>query len=276
MPQILEISSGSEDAYHPLLSWRSIVAGLVVALLALAGLSGLGMAFGGIGLDENSSLQGALTFTGSWAIGSLLLSIAAGAYFSARFSGFASARVGAAQGVVIAALFLGLVLWQAVSVLGWAGRTAGDAVGGAAAAIGKGTSAISQSAAVSNMVEDSLGDLKIQQDRMQAVATGVATRLYRGDVGSAKNYLARQAGVSPAEADRRVNQLKERADQTLASIHSGAAEALRSTGLTLLFSALLGALAGSGFGALGSRSNRRKPFAVHAPVASDALEGIPV
>lgn len=250
-----------------LISWRSILAGVVIALFALAGLSGLGVAFGGIGLDENSSFQGALTFTGGWAIGSILLSIAAGSYFSARSSGRASGKVGSAHGMVVAALFLGLVMWQALSVLGWAGRTAGDAVGGAAVAIGKGTNALSQNNTVNEIAEDTFGDLKIQQDRLQAVATGVATRLYRGDVESAKSYLSRQTGISKVEAQQRIDQLKARADQAIASVREGAKDSLRSTGLTLFLAAVLGAIAGSLGGALGSRANRRQPLAAYEQVS---------
>ena len=49
--------------HHPLVSWRSVLAGLLVSFLTLTILLSLGMAFGGVGLDDGTSLQNAGIFT---------------------------------------------------------------------------------------------------------------------------------------------------------------------------------------------------------------------
>src|SRR5690606_1555284 len=93
---VFMVSSGARSTslevetnnFHALISWRSIVAGLLIAMLVMTGLLGLGLAFGGIGLDEDTSARSAGIFTGAWFIGSALISLFAGSYFAARVSKF--------------------------------------------------------------------------------------------------------------------------------------------------------------------------------------------
>lgn len=90
---------------HPLISWRSVVAGLLIAFFTMIGLLGLGMGIGGISMSEETGIQGAGMFTGIWFTVSVLISLFLGSYFAARVSKFQYGRIGSAQGLVIAACF---------------------------------------------------------------------------------------------------------------------------------------------------------------------------
>ena len=248
---------------HALISWRSIVAGLLVAFFCMIGLLGLGMAFGGIGLDEETSAKSAGIFTGVWFLVSTLLSLFVGSYFAGRVSKFRTARIGSAQGLVIAALFLGLFLYQTLASIGAIGSAAGSLVGNSASLIGQGVSQAANNPTVTNtvnnMAENALGDLNLKSDP-QTVAKGLSTRLIQGDAEGAKNYLATQAGITPTEADVRIAQLKAQVDKTLDDVKAATATALRSAGWTLFLLVALGALSAIGGGALGSVANFRRPL----------------
>jgi hypothetical protein len=247
-------------AMHPLVSWRSVVAGLLVSLLCLAVLSSLGLAFGGISLMNNDTTAArAGVATGVWFLISALISLFAGSYFAARISKFHTNRIGSAQGVVIASLFFGLFLWQTMSAIGWAGRMAGSAVGGAANMVGQGASQASQSPMVRNIVENAVGDLNLKSSP-ETVISGVASRLIQGDREGAKNYLARQAGITPAEADRRIAQVNTQIQNAMNQAAESGAKAMQGAGWSLFFTLVLGTAAAIGGGALGSRANLRKPL----------------
>ena len=115
------------NTMHPLVSWRSVIAGLLVTLLTLSILVSLGMAFGGITMTDDTSAQSAGIFTGIWFLISSIIALFAGSYFAARISKFHLNRIGSAQGLVIASLFFGFMLWQTFSAIGWMGRTASSA-----------------------------------------------------------------------------------------------------------------------------------------------------
>jgi hypothetical protein len=248
---------------HPLISWRSVLAGLLIALFTMTGLLGLGMAFGGIGLDEETSLRGAGIFTGAWFIGSALISLFLGSYFAARVSKFQTGRIGSAQGLVIAALFLGFFLYQTVMAIGTAGQTAGNVIGGAAGMAGTGVQRAAQSPAITqaagNLVEDALGGLELRSDP-QTVASGLATRLVQGNTQSARNYLINQTNLTQAEADARIQQIQGQVGAAMEQVREGTATALKSTGWALFLLVLLGALSAVGGGALGSVANFRNPL----------------
>lgn len=257
---------GELTTMHPLISWRSVVAGLLIAFFTLVGLVGLGMAVGGISLNEDADVTARAVgiFSGIWFLVSVLLSLFIGSYFAARVSKFKMGRIGSAQGLVIAALFIGFFLYQSMMMIGTAGQAAGNIIGKTGSAISSGAQQASQSPmitnTVNNIVEDSLGGLNLRSDP-QTVATGVGARLMRGDVESAKNYLSVQTGISPEEADQRIAALRTRVDDAVNRAKDGAATALQSTGWTLFLLVVLGSLSAVAGGALGSVANFRKPLA---------------
>lgn len=248
---------------HALISGRAILAGLLVAFFTLVSLLSLGLAVGGISMDSDTSAKGAGIFTGVWFLVSSLVSLFVGSYFAARVSKYRTGRIGSAQGLVIAALFVGFFIYQAGNLIGSAGQAVGGLVKGSASMVAGGVEKASESPAISNAVsnlaEDALGGLNLRSD-IRTVATGVATRIASGDTESAKNYLAFQSGISPAEADVKIAYMKARFDQTMIQAREGAATAMKSAGWTLFLLTVLGAVASIGGGALGSVANFRRPL----------------
>ena len=256
---------------HPLVSWRSVVAGLFVTMLSMAILLSLGMAFGGLSLEDGAAAGNVGAFTGIWFIVSALISLFTGSYFAARISKFQTPRIGSAQAVVISALFFGFFLYQMMSAVGWAGRTAVSAVSTTASVAASGVGEAAQSPMMNDMIEDALGDLNIQRSEVKTVVTGVASRLVRGNTEGAKNYLARHAGITPAEADRRIAALKTQTDQALTQAREATARGLQAAGWTLFVTLILGTLAACVGGGLGSRTNLRKPLVREHAVESAEL-----
>lgn len=248
---------------HALISFRAVFAGLLIAFFTMTGLIGLGLAFGGMGLADGSTIRNAGIFTGLWFVVSAFMSIFSGCYFAARISRFRTPRVGSAQGLVIAALFLGFFFYQTLATIGAAGSLVGSFVGKTAGVMGSGIATLAENPnitkGISNMTEDALGDLNFRS-RPQVVATGVVNRLVQGDTEGAKNYLAREARITPAEADQRIAGLRVKLDETIVRTREGAASALRSTGITLFLLVILGTVAAIFGGAWGSSANYRKPF----------------
>lgn len=248
---------------HALISWRSIVAGLLIAMFSMIGLLGLGLAFGGIGMDEDTSAKSAGIFTGVWFLVSALISLFVGSYFAARVSKFRLGRIGSAQGLVIAALFLGFFFYQTLSAIGSLGSAAGSFLGKSGSVIARGADRASENpqitSAVSTMTEDALGGLNLRSSP-QVVAQGLGTRLFRGDTEGAKNYLAREAGISPTEADARIAQMKAQVDKVVSDTKEATATGLKSMGWSLFLLTTLGAIFAVAGGALGSAANFRKPL----------------
>lgn len=244
---------------HALVSWRSILAGIMVSFFMMALLLSLGMAFGGLGLSDATDMQNAGIFTGVWFLISSVISIFTGSYFASRVSKFQTGRIGAAQGTVIASLFFGFFLFQTVSTIGWLGRTTGAVAGGSFAAIGAGAGQSIQNPVVNDMIENSLGDMNLKTEP-KTVVSGVASRMIRGDTESAKNYLAYQAGITPQEADQRIAQLRAQIDQAMTQARIAAAKALQTAGWSLFATMTLGAIAAMVGGALGAYSNAHRPL----------------
>lgn len=248
---------------HALISWRSIAGGFLITLFTMFGLLGLGLAFGGIGLDEDTSAKSAGIFSGVWFMASVIISLFVGSYFAARVSKFRTGRIGSAQGLIIAALFIGLFLYQTISAITSVGSMAGSVVGQAGGALASGVQKASQNSAIMNQVnlyaEDALADLNLRSDP-GTVAKGVGTRLIQGDAEGAKNYLSRQAGITPAEADTRIAALKVRADKAIDDAKNATGTALKSAGWSIFLIVILGAISSIGGGALGSVANFRKPL----------------
>lgn len=252
---------------HPLISWRSVVAGLLIAFFIMTGLLGLGLAFGGINLSEDTTASSAGIFTGIWFLVSALISLFVGSYFAARVSKFQTGRIGSAQGLLIAALFLGFFLYQTVATIGSIGSAAGSIIGKTVSVAGqgvaRGTEVVNQNPAIagkiSNMAENALGDLNLRSDP-KTVATGLVNRLISGDAEGAKNYLAAQAGISPADADNRIAQIRVQVDQAVGDAKMAAGDAMKATGWSLFLLVILGALSAVGGGALGSVANFRNPL----------------
>ena len=248
---------------HPLFSSRSVVAGLLVAFFILTGLLGLGFAIGGISIDENTNFSGIGTFTGIWFAASALISLYIGSYFAARVSRFQRKRIGGAQGLIIASLFLGFFIYQAGQTVSGLGGLAGNFIGGGATMAGRGITSVYQNEEVrrtfNQVIQNTLGDLNIKGE-IQTVAINVGNRLMRGDREGAIDYLSQESGISREEARAKLAQFQIQAEEAIGEAKVAAGGALKTTGWTLFLLVLLGAISATLGGAMGSWANYRKPL----------------
>jgi hypothetical protein len=248
---------------HALVSFRAIVAGLLIVMFTFVGLTGLGLALGGLGLDAVTAIGTATLFKNLWFMMSVLLSLFVGSYFAARISKFRTGRVGSLQGLVIAALFMGVFFFEALSAFTPLGSSSGSSltksdIGLTSWMFGK-SSSLPISNAVTRLTEDTLGDLNLRSGS-QLVAQGLATRLTLGEVESAKNYLSLQAGIPLTEAETRILEMKPLLEKSLAEEKEASLTALRSFGRLLFLLVALGSLATIAGGSLGSVVNFRRPL----------------
>ncbi len=240
-------------------SWRAIFAGMFIALLTYLSLISLGVAVGSSALEEvirGQDTAGGLGWgSGIWFVVSALASLFVGSYCASRVSGPITTRIGRIQGGVITALFFAIMLSQIGSTLGFLGRGLGSIVG----AVGGAAGDLSQNPQVQDTIDQAIGDLNLRASP-EVVAQGVAVRLLRGNGESAKNYLARQAGISPAEADQRLTQIRQNMDKVLTDVGSTAAKVASIAGWSLFGALVLGSLFSMLGGGLGAQMNLRAPL----------------
>jgi len=259
---------------HPFISWRSIIGGLVVGFFIYVILTALGVGIGGSSFMETPGTgfsRQAGTWASLWLMLSAGLSLFGAGYFAARVSRYITPRVGSAQGLVIASLFFGVLLFQVGSLLGWAGRALGTA---AATQSALGVSAM-QSSAVQDVIEDALGDLDLRSPAGTVVG-GLFSRLMRGDVESARAYLAYQTRQTPDEVQSRFDDLRGQFQAAQVRAAEMGRQAVKTAGYGLFFIFLVGAVASVAGGALGSRQNVRKPFALDQGEGAYEFRPLPI
>ena len=239
-----------------LICWRSTFAGLAMGLLTFAGVIALSIAFGGIGLSDGTTVGHAGAFVGITLAVAVILATFVGSYFSARLTRHVVDVVGCMQGLVVGALVILIVLCQTMSTVGAIGKVAGAAMGASMAAAGAGVAAAGQNPMVQDIIQDNLGDAKLKSDP-EVVVKGVASRLMRDDQESAKNYLAYQAGLTPAEADQKIATAKAKIDEALTKAREATATGLKTTGWSLFVIIVLGTIASVLGGLLAVKCNER-------------------
>ncbi len=254
--------------FNSLISWRSTLAGFVLSLMTLAALLALAIAFGGIGLEDGSTVQNAGIFAGIAVIVATVLSIFVGSYFAVRLSRFKVDVVGCAQGLVLGSLVVLFVLWQTMSAVGTLGKAAAQATGAAAVAAGTTAGAAAQNPMIQDMIEDNLGATTLKSSP-EVVVRGVTSRLVRGDQEGAKNYLAYQAGMTREEADTRVAAMKTKVDEMMIKAREGSATALKTSGWSVFLLIALSAIASVLGGLLGSQVNVRGTLDSHNEIVSN-------
>jgi hypothetical protein len=238
---------------HSLISWKPIFAGLFLTVLIHATLMALGIAIGGATIsqviDNGGTFRGLATGSAIWFGVSALLSLAAGSYFAARTSTYITGRVGAAQGITIAAIFF-VIMLSGVGVF----------LGGLGATLGAGSMNITSSPVMQNAIEDSLGNLDLNSDT-DVVISGLLTRLLQGHLDAAKAYLGNQTDLTSAELDSRFAALQDNFRDTLRAASSQAASAASKSALSIFIILVVGGAASLIGGALGARLNFTKPLA---------------
>lgn len=222
-----------------LISWRSTFAGLALAAVTFLAALALAVAFGGIGLQDGASARGAGIFAGVSVVLATCLATFAGAYFAVRTQRTRVDVVGSAQGLLVGAVFMTLIVAQVFALAGTLGSAAARTLGAGAAAVGAGAVAAADNPMVRELVEDNFAGLTLQSEP-SVVIQGVASRLIRGDAESAKNYLAGQAGLTPTEADARIAAVQTRMEAAAVEAREAAATALQASGWSLFVVMVLG------------------------------------
>ena len=249
---------------HALISFRAILAGLLIAIFIMIGLTGLGLSIGWLGIENAEQSLGAVRNT--WFILSVFVSLTLGSYFASRVSKYRMGRVGSVQGLVISSLFLGLLLFRPVFTSGPLSSV--GFVIDSLYSLGNrpGMNEILQSNHYQMFMEDIVTlseeviadfDLKSPTD---IVAQGVAVRVLNGRDLSARNYLLRESSMTPIDAESQILKVRMEVNKLLIDTQLNAAESLRRIGQMLFSFLILGSLAGILGGGIGSIVNFRKPL----------------
>lgn len=235
-----------------LICWKSTLAGLALSLVVFAAFIALGAAFGGIVLSDGTTVARMTFLSALSLVLAVFLAAGAGGYYAVRLGKTPVDLLGCAQGALVGSLFLLFVICQGISAVGTLTKATGTLVGGTVGAAGAAT----QSPLVQEIIEDNMGELKFRSEG-EVVVKGVAARLLRGDSESAKNYLAYQASLTPAEADQRVQLWKARAEEALVKAREAAAKALKVAGWGVFILIVTGLSAAVMGGLLGVKCNER-------------------
>lgn len=150
---------------HPLISWRSIIAGLIIGGFITDICLMLGLGLGGVTLksDANMSAQAAGVVGGIWFLVSCMIGLFCGSYFSARVSKLHTSRLAGSQGVLITALFFIVMAFGLSSFVGFIGTAAGGAAQTAANAAAQNPSVQQQASSVNqNEIANQVDKLKAQ------------------------------------------------------------------------------------------------------------------
>ena len=246
--------------HRHLVCWRSVVAGFFIFTMAFTGIISLAVAFGGIGLSDGSTLENATVFSVVTFMTAVVLSVFAGSYFSVRVARFQSHTVGAAQGLVVAALSIGAAIWLALATVGTVGKVIGQITGVAAQQV----ALDALNPVVLDLIEDNIGTTKMKGDT-GFVVVGLARRLIRSDTEGARNFLLRNSNLTFTEAEARIGVLNQRMYEFLNAARDASAKALMGSGWSLFLMVALSAMAAALGGLLGSVINIRQTLDVVEP-----------
>jgi hypothetical protein len=131
------VTTGPVAEQHVHVSWRAILAGIVVALAVELLLTLLGFAVGLTAFEPTpGATKGVGMGLGIWLILTAIASVFAGAYFGARVAGDPWKGDGVAHGVMVWAGFTILSLWLVGSGIGKIVNSAAGVAGGAIGALG--------------------------------------------------------------------------------------------------------------------------------------------
>lgn len=240
------------------ISWRAIFAGALVTMAVYSTLLFLGVGIGASAAVETIQRDGTITDLGkgtaTYVTVATLLSLAAGGFFAARTSTFLSRWIGAAQGLVIASLFLMVMIYGV-------GSTLGAGLRGMASAVETGAGGLANSTLVQNTVEDGLLGMAFKTDT-STVVRGVVARLAAGNTESARNYLISQSNVPADIVNERFTTMEAQFRETAKSVATTTAEGVSTSGYGMFWISLFGILCACAGGAAGSHLNLKNPMVV--------------
>lgn len=235
-----QIYSNQVNDEH-LICWRSTFAALPIALLTFSGVAALALLIGGVSLFDGASVGRAGLFAELSFLVALGVSTFLGSYFSVRVRNYGDETSANTQSVLMAALVLLMIFMGVASSIGAIGKSVGSMAGRAVSTVGGAGVPAMQSSFTQDLVEDGLGQLNLRSSP-EVVLRGVTSRLVNGNPEDAKNYLAAQAGLTPAEANQKIALAKSKVDEAMMRAREASASALQVAGWNLLASIVLGLL----------------------------------
>ena len=266
------------------ISWGAVLAGAAIVIAVHVSLSLLGF---GIGLSTVDPAAGDTPQAGSFGIGagiwwvvSNLIALFIGGYVAARLSGMPVRGDGIIHGVLTWAVTLLITIYLLTTSVGSLVGGAFNVVGNTISTLGQGVAeAVPQAADAAGISPEQIqeqaeqllrpeepGQLSAEQarselvDALRQMATGSEQEAAQARERAAA-LIAQQAGISPDEANQRLDQLQaevqQRADQATAQATEAAdatASAASSASIWAFVAFVLGAAAGAAGGAMGTRS----------------------
>jgi hypothetical protein len=204
------------------ISWASIIAGVVIAVVTHLALSLLGLGIGASTIDplsETNPMSGLGAGAGIWLAGTTLLSLFAGGWVAGKLAGPTRHRDGALHGLVtwgLATILSALVIGSAMSAL--VGRTA-SAVSNAVSNVGE---AVAPGVA-SELQASGLGAEEIRREAMQLLfGSGAAGADADPNLASimARMFTQPGEGLSATERSALVEAVAARTGQSTAQAES--------------------------------------------------------
>jgi len=266
---------------HRRVSWGAIIGGVAIALAVQMFLSLVGLGLGLTTIEPASEGTPAASSIGmgaaGWWVISALLALLAGGYVASRLAGTDNKRDGMLHGLLTWATMLIISVWLLTSVVG-------SVLGGAFNMLGSAASGATQ--AVSNVVPQAASAAGLSPDQIQQQIDGLLrSNNASADPQSARQELvsimgrvatgqqsmdearpraveivSQQAGIPPQEAEQRIQDFQNKAEQARAQAETTARQATETTAKALSSGALwtslavvLSAIAAAIGGSIGTR-----------------------
>jgi hypothetical protein len=272
------------------ISWGAVLAGAVIAIAVQVSLSLLGLGLGLSTVDpaagDTPQAAGLGIGAGIWWVVSNLIALVIGGYVAARLSGMPLRGDGIIHGLLTWAVTFLITIYLLTTSVGSMVGGAFNIVGNTLSTLGQGVAeAVPQAAEAAGISPEQIqdqaeqllrpeqpGQLSAEQarselvDALRQMVTGSEQEAAQARERAAR-IIAQQAGISPEQANQRIDQLtaevQQRADQAAAQATEAAdaaASAASSAAIWAFVAFVLGACAGALGGAMGTR-NRLEPAA---------------
>jgi hypothetical protein len=254
------------------ISWGAIIGGAVAAISILLLLNLLGVGIGASTIDPMEGDQpgkGMAIGAGIWFILSFLVALAVGGWASGRLLGVPNRKDGMLHGFITWGVTSMVLLWALTSAIGGLIGGATSILGRTATLAGKG--AKSAAPAVSGIVQQATGmtpqDIQRQagdvasEPSFQSFVSGVLRdgQVNPQDRANLARVISQRRGISQADADAQITQWQEQLAQTKQQLGQKAVQAedkaasgVSRAALVSFAALLLGAIAATVGGGLGS------------------------
>jgi hypothetical protein len=268
---IFEMTTAPPSALRRV-SWGAIIGGTVAAISILLLLNLLGIGIGASTIDPMQGDQpgkGMAIGAGIWFVLSFLIALAVGGWASGRFVGVPNKKDGMLHGFLTWGLTTMVLLWALTTAIGGLiggatsvlGKTASMAVQGAKSTAPTVSGIVQQATGVTpQQIQQQAGDL-VSDPSFQAFVSGVMRdgQANPQDRANLARVMSERRGMSEADANAQIAQwqqqiakTKQQVEQRAVQTEDKAATGVSGTALVTFAALLLGAIAATVSGGLGS------------------------